>query len=99
MSNTIQYSIVAYSAQYSIEPNFIKDLHERGLIELQKEAEELFIVEDQLEKMEHFTRLHCDFDINAAGIEVVEDLLSRIEILQEKMRILESKVSLVRDFD
>ncbi|PZP48362.1 MAG: hypothetical protein DI598_10010 [Pseudopedobacter saltans] len=100
MSNTnLKYSIITYSAQYSIEPSFIQDLHNRGLIALSQQEKEFFILEEDLEKLDHFTRLHCDFEINAAGIEVVEDLLSRIEDLKTQMRLLESKVSLVRDLD
>lgn len=95
----IQYSITTYSSQYNVHPSFIQELYERGLIELQKEKEEFYIVEDQLSQLDHFTRLHCDFEINAAGIEVVEELLSKISDLQEKMRLLESKVSLLRDLD
>ncbi len=98
-NNHIQYSITTYSSQYDIKPSFIHDLYERGLIELQKEKEDFYIIEDQLAQLDHFTRLHCDFDINAAGIEVVEELLSRITQLQDKMRLLESKVSLLRDLD
>lgn len=98
MNNThIQYSIVTFSSQFHIQPSFVYELHNRGLIELQKEADEFYILEDQLDKLEHLTRLHCDFDINAAGLEVVEDLLSKMEEMQEKMRFLESKVSLLRD--
>lgn len=95
----ILYSITTYSTHYNIEPSFIHELFERGLIELRKEKEEYYILEEQLSQLDHFTRLHNDFQINAAGIEVVEELLFKIEELRDKMRLLESKVSLLRDLD
>ncbi|WP_447641086.1 MULTISPECIES: chaperone modulator CbpM [Chitinophagaceae] len=98
-SNHIQFSITTYSSQYNIKPSFIQELYERGLIELKKEKEEYYVIEEQLAQLDHFTRLHCDFDINAAGIEVVEELLSKIEELKAKMRVLEAKVSLLRELD
>ncbi len=97
--NPIQYSVTTYSSRYNIKPSFIQELYEMGLIELQKEKEEYYIIEDQLAQLDRFARLHRDLNINAAGMEVVEELLSRISDLKEKMRILESKVSLLRDID
>ncbi|MFT4204614.1 MAG: chaperone modulator CbpM [Chitinophagaceae bacterium] len=97
--NHVLYSVTTYSSQYNIPLSFVQELYDRGLIDLQKEAEEYYIFEDQLPQLEHFTRLHCDFDINVAGIEVVEDLLSRINELREQTRLLKSKVSLLRELN
>jgi|GEM_PF-1429789 len=95
----IQYAITAYAVQYNIDASFIRELHERGLIQLEKQQEEFYVVEEQLPQLDHFTRLHCDFEINAAGIEVVEELLSKIEYLQSQVRLLRSKATLLKDLD
>lgn len=95
----IGYSITTFSDHYNIQISFVQELSDLGLIELGEKNGDQFVNEDQLPLLEHFIRLHQDFHINAAGIDVVEDLLGRINELQDKIRLLESKASLLKDWN
>jgi len=52
----------------------------------------LFLFE-QLPQLENFTRWHHELGINIEGIDVIHELLQRIEALQQQVHRLKGKIS------
>jgi hypothetical protein len=81
-----------FCASHNIEISFISSLQESGLIEITTIKESTFIEADQLQKLEKFVRLYYELDINLEGIETVNYLLQRINVLQDEITILKNKL-------
>lgn len=78
------------SKYYNIDTSFIRVLNDRGLIDLEQTEESCYLSPDQLSLLEKYMHLHYDLEINMEGIEAISHLLSRIEHLQEELRLLRS---------
>ena len=86
----IKISVIQFSKYHEIEPQFVIDLYENGLVVLSKFDQEYFIEEDHLTQVEKYVRFHYDLGINLEGIEVIHRLLSEISSLQNQLRQIES---------
>lgn len=88
-----------YCRSYDIEPSFLISLHETGLItiEIMDGVECIHISE--ISKIERFTRLHYDLSINMEGIDVINNLLQKIDLLQDEVTLLRSQLNLYDDND
>ena len=76
------YHIDIVCQHYRIEPDFLDEIYQSGIIELQLDDEQSYIHQAQLRRLEQIINLRNDLGINLAGIEVVLNLLERIEGLQ-----------------
>ncbi len=83
-----------FCTHYQAEVSFVRTLHQSGLIELVVVDETEFIPEDELQKLEKLVRLHYDLHINVEGIETINHLLSKIEIMQQEMLGLRNRLSI-----
>ena len=54
-------------------------LRDHGFINLIEERESVFIKPDELPKLEQIVRFNRDLEINLEGIEVIFNLLERVE--------------------
>lgn len=76
-------------AHYRVERQFIQDLQENGIIEIRQIERREYIPLKQIREFERMRRLHYDMNINIEGLEVVRNLLEKIEALQgEKQQLL-----------
>jgi len=82
-----------FCTYHGVEYTFIHSLHEAGLIETRTIKSELYIPENELQKLEKIIRLHQELEINLAGIESIFHLLTRIEDLQDEARKLRNRVN------
>lgn len=67
---------------YKIDMDFFNDLAEAGLIETVREENTVYLHYDKLAHFEKLVTLHYDLEINIPGLEVICQLLERIERLQ-----------------
>jgi len=81
-----------FCVHHNIEFSFISSLQESGLIRITSAQSTTFIRADDLYKLEKFTRLHYDLDINIEGIETINHLLEKIENLQGELKNLKNKL-------
>lgn len=88
--NTELIIISEYCSYSQIEPEFIFNLQEVGLIELLEQDDEFYITTSQLKDLERYTRWHYDLSINAEGIDVIQNLMNRIEELQGEVNRLKA---------
>lgn len=70
---------------HNIELNFIRLLQDNGLIELTTVEEEIFISGSQLTELEKMIRLHNELDVNIEGIDVIRQLLRKLEDAQNEI--------------
>ena len=76
---------------HNIEYSFINQLENSGLISVTSVKQEVFIPEDEMQKVEKFIRLHYDLDINVEGLETINYLLEKMERLQREILQLRNK--------
>lgn len=87
--------ISEYCIQSQIEPDFIIQLEDEGLIEICIIDDERYIHISQLKSLEQYARWYYDLSINMAGIDVIHNLLDKIDNMQEEIRRLKEQIRLI----
>jgi hypothetical protein len=70
---------------YDVEFDFIDKIIENELIPTVENDSELFIEENELPVLEKIINLHYDLGVNIEGIEVILNLLEKIDELNEEI--------------
>jgi hypothetical protein len=70
---------------YKVELSFFKNLSEMGLLEIKTIEETQYIHPDTIYEIEKMIRMHQELDVNTAGIDVVFNLLQKIDALQNEL--------------
>ena len=79
-------SVVQFSQYHQIEPQFVIDLYQNGLVVLQKRDQEYFIEGNDLSNLERYIKFHYELGVNLEGLEVINHLLNQIERLQKQIK-------------
>ena len=75
---------------YNIELTFLDSLEDFGLLHPQVENEVKYILFSDLPTVERYANWYYDLEVNMPGIEVINNLLQKIEALHsEKRRLLQ----------
>lgn len=82
------YRIIDICESTQIETAFIQDLHHNGLIKITLIESQEMVDEYQLPQIERYANWYYDLELNIQGIEIVHDLLEKIEKLQHEVRLL-----------
>jgi hypothetical protein len=77
-----------------VDTAFFLTLEERGLINIIRIEQEIYIDIIELPRLEKISRLHDELEINVEGIEAITHLLERIENLQSEIASLENRLRL-----
>lgn len=85
-----------YSIQYNVEPEFLLELEELGVIYFQKKGEEKYILEEQLIELERYIRFYYDLNINIEGIDAIRHLLAKVSEMEREIKMLRSQLHLHR---
>jgi len=86
--------IEEYIQHSNIEPQFIALLEENDLIHPKEIENRRYLHPNELDDLECYARLHYDLSINIEGIDVIRNLLDRINALQDEMRDLRNRLQL-----
>lgn len=70
---------------YELEITFFESLEDIGLIALVKENNQTYITEERVSDLEKVLRLHKDLEVNLEGIDVIFNLMKKIERLQSEL--------------
>ena len=87
-------SITAFCEHYGLTPAFVSTLGENGLIEIIETAGEYHIPSAHIGRAEQIIRLYLDLQVNTEGIEVILNLLSRIDDMHEEITVLKNRLRL-----
>ncbi len=77
---------------YDVEMSFFNSLNEFGLIEIISVEETQYIHHDKISDVEKMIRIHQELNVNIEGIDVVLNLLEKIEELQNELIITKNKL-------
>jgi len=83
-----------FCAKHEIEISFIDSLQQNGLIEITTIENAWFIDSNQLLQLERFVRFYYELDINLEGIETINHLLERINVLQNELTTLKNRLGI-----
>lgn len=84
-----------YCIQNQVEPDFIVQLENEGLIQISIIEEERYIHISQLKHLDQYVRWYYDLSINVAGIDVIQNLLDKIDDMQEEILKLKEQLKLM----
>jgi hypothetical protein len=84
-------SIQQFCTHYDIPPSFIESLSDFEIIEIIVDDQK-YIDINQITIIEKMIRLHYDLHVNFEGLDVILNLLSRIENLQDEINSLHNKL-------
>ncbi|GEN72179.1 MULTISPECIES: chaperone modulator CbpM [Chryseobacterium] len=82
---------------YNIEITFFDELVDEGLLHVETENDVRYLLYEDLPVFERFTNWHYDLEINLPGLEVIHDMLRKMEDLKRKNRDLLNKLSAISD--
>ena len=78
---------------YEVEVTFFNELNNIGLIEIEIVEQDQYIHQDKINDLEKMIRLHHELDVNIEGIDVVLNLLQKVDTLQDELNTLKNKLS------
>jgi|WetSurSiteA1Bulk_404760.scaffolds.fasta_scaffold04823_3 hypothetical protein len=90
-------SAIEFCECHHIEISFIDSIKKTGIIELATVEDTTYIRESQLHDLEKIVRLYNDLDINPEGIDVVINLLRRMEDMQIEITLLKNRLRLYEE--
>lgn len=93
--NTELIIIKEYCIQNQIDPEFIIQLENEGLIEINIIENEQYIHVSQLSLLDQYIRWHYDLSINIEGIDVIQNLLQKINDMQKEILHLREQLRLM----
>lgn len=83
-----------FCLHYQVEMNFIHSLQEYGLFEIVVEKENLLIPASRLCELEKLARLHYDLNINMEGIDVILQLLQKLQEAKHETVSLKNRLKM-----
>ena len=82
---------------YNIEITFFDSLEESGLLKTETENDIKYLLYEELPAFERFANWHYDLDVNIPGIEMIQNLLHKLERIQLENRTLLQKLNAISD--
>lgn len=82
---------------YNIEITFFDELVDSGLLNIETDNEIRYLMYEDLPTFERFTNWHYDLEINLPGLEVIHNMLQKMENLNQINRELMQKISAISD--
>jgi hypothetical protein len=79
---------------YSVELSFFSNLNEIGLIEIQTVEQRQYVHQDSIYEIEKMIRMHQELDVNLEGIDVVFNLLQKIDSLKKELVAVRNRLRL-----
>lgn len=92
MENLIPIPLLC--AHYEVEMSFFTNLNEMGLLEIKTIETSQYIDSDAVYKIEKMVRMHQELDVNIEGIDIVFNLLQKIDMLQNELTALKNRLRL-----
>ena len=81
-----------FCVYHHVEISFVQLLEQQGLIETIIVEQSVYVQQEQLPRLEKFVRLHQDLSIHPDDLDVVIDLIERVESLQDQVTHLQNRL-------
>lgn len=77
---------------YNIEVHFLDSLEEFGLLKTVEEDHVKYIYYEELSNLERFANWHYDLEVNLPGLEIIQNLLNKMDdLLRENRNLVQYK--------
>lgn len=86
--------LVQLCSHYKVETSFFKALNEAGLIEIITFKKVSCLHQDKINDVEKMIRIHHELNINIEGIDVVFNLLHKVDNLQSEIISVRNRLRL-----
>ncbi len=87
-------SIVQLCNHYKVEVSFFQQLEEEGLVEITTIEQTKCLHQNLINDVDKMIRIHQELNINIEGIDVVFNLLKKMNALESQMNALQNRLSL-----
>jgi hypothetical protein len=81
-------------SHYEIEITFFNALNKIGLIEIKTIKQKQFVHQDQISALEKIIRLHHELDVNIEGIDIVFNLLQKLDELRNELNSVKNRLKI-----
>ena len=81
-----------FCVYHHVEIAFVDSLEQQGLIDTITIEQVVYVKPEQLGRLEKLVRLHQDLAIHAEDLDVVSNLLERLEGLQQQLTHLQNRL-------
>jgi hypothetical protein len=81
-----------FCASHHVEISFVQSLEEHGLIETVIVDQSICVYANELPKLERIIRLHQELNINPEGIDVINELLKKLEDMHHEITTLKNRL-------
>ncbi|UKT64740.1 chaperone modulator CbpM [Pedobacter mucosus] len=85
-------SLKIFCLHNEIELSFIYRLHEFGIIDIFRIAEQDYLLRDELAHLEKMIRLYDELEINLEGLHAIKGLLEQIALLKLELKNANNKL-------
>lgn len=92
MENLIPIPILC--AHYEVELSFFTNLSDMGLLEIKTIETSHYIDFEAVYEIEKMVRMHQELHVNMEGIDVIFNLLQKIDALQNELTTLKNRLRL-----
>ena len=82
---------------YEVELSFFRSLDDIGLIELIVIEDAPFIAQEKLSDLEKVIRIHQDLNLNPEAIDIIIDLLQKVNSLEAELKAKENRLRLYEE--
>lgn len=94
MENNKYIALFELCENYKVESHFFEDLNSIGLIEIIQVNQTPCLLLEEIDRIEKIVRLHLDLSVNIEGIDVILNLLQKVDNLQEELTILRNRLEI-----
>ena len=74
--------------------HFFEDLHSIGLVEIVNIDQDKYLAVEAIDNVEKIVRLHQDLNVNMEGIDVVMNLLNKMDALQQELNEMRNRLGI-----
>ncbi|MAM28547.1 MAG: MerR family transcriptional regulator [Flavobacteriaceae bacterium] len=92
MENTTHITVTHLCKQYEVTEELFTKFHDTGLIQITIQETQPCIAITSIHKVEKMIRLHKDLKVNPEGIDIILNLLDRIDNLSSEVSVLQQKL-------
>lgn len=94
MKDSKLIAIPELCTHYQLERSFFDELTDYGLIEITTIEQHIYIHQDHISDLEKMIRLHKELHLNFEGIDMVFNMLEKIDSLQQERNTLKNRLRL-----
>ncbi len=81
-------------SHYKVEDSFLEQVEKAGLVEISIYEEERYLHLNHINHIEKILRLHTELSVNIEGIDVIFNLLDKMDRLQDELNEARDKLDL-----